>query len=740
MEEKDDSVPVPGRFRQLIERFTIQSFTRRRKYSDSDFCDERNYVDSVKFSTEKCDYSESNARNESEAARHKLQKHRSSDEYNSIDGSDDLFPEEMVEEVLPANILCQCWQQSPAKLKLELFKACYIGRLDIVKRIILVDCISPDSYCTFEEHAHMTGCPDDESERFSAKKMHPGPGWPALCAAAAKGHSNIVDFLLNVGATPDITTVESETRSSVRYFPLYLACARGYKEIVKILLRYRSMYNINQMQQQGYNVVIGACMMGNSDPEILKLVIEAGANVNHLDPKGGSAMFLCAQHGRPEFMRILFEHGAFSEPKPSVGQFEFKRRNSAPIHIATSRNNVEAIQVLGENGANINACIGSSGATALSLAAQSGFYESAKCLLQFNADVNASDIEGKTPLHKACESQSITIIELLLEHNAFVDAVDIEGCTPLFIAIRVGSLCITNALLSAGADLSISSLRGFSIFDTLFSCIMHGMNGETAIQLCSLLIQYRADVNGLKSMFKPLHFACKIGDPLICSSILKFLLCNGANVSQTDSNGQIALHSAASEGNYSAVAILLNAGSSVNHMDHFGMTPLLACCSSTISNSSDSLKKVAKILVSRGADINYQSPDGLSAVAAAIAYQHPHLVSYLISLTDCDLSTVILSHGFFSAMLPSSSSAELIQTAIEIGMNQRSLTYYLAAIHPRFGVHSLLRTKLMSSPLFDPCLNRDVISFFESSQDAERNLTNLLLEATQSEAEELEFP
>jgi ankyrin repeat protein len=58
----------------------------------------------------------------------------------------------------------------------------------------------------------------------------------------------------------------------------------------------------------------------------------------------------------------------------------------------------------------------------------------AELLIRWQADVNARNYLGQTPLHVAAMSGNIKMSQLLIETGADVRAVDIQGKTPLDIA------------------------------------------------------------------------------------------------------------------------------------------------------------------------------------------------------------------------------------------------------------------------------------------------------------------
>src|SRR5258708_15875626 len=69
--------------------------------------------------------------------------------------------------------------------------------------------------------------------------------------------------------------------------------------------------------------------------------------------------------------------------------------------------------------------------TPLHSAACFGHVEVCQLLLQYKADNNVKDSDGKTPLHLASEAGHVYVARLLLEHGADVNARDNYRDTPL---------------------------------------------------------------------------------------------------------------------------------------------------------------------------------------------------------------------------------------------------------------------------------------------------------------------
>lgn len=57
-------------------------------------------------------------------------------------------------------------------------------------------------------------------------------------------------------------------------------------------------------------------------------------------------------------------------------------------------------------------------------------------LLDRDANIEAKEVDGGTPLHKAAEGGHTGTAQLLLDRRAKIDTADTEGNTALFLAVR----------------------------------------------------------------------------------------------------------------------------------------------------------------------------------------------------------------------------------------------------------------------------------------------------------------
>ncbi|KAH9134344.1 hypothetical protein AeRB84_019797 [Aphanomyces euteiches] len=89
---------------------------------------------------------------------------------------------------------------------------------------------------------------------------------------------------------------------------------------------------------------------------------------------------------------------------------------------------------------------------ALCVAAQNQCLETMALLVQYGADVNQTEVGGRTPLHCACAWGKLEATNFLIEHGADVDAKDANGQAPLHLACQNGDPKLVQILFAARAD------------------------------------------------------------------------------------------------------------------------------------------------------------------------------------------------------------------------------------------------------------------------------------------------
>ena len=115
--------------------------------------------------------------------------------------------------------------------------------------------------------------------------------------------SNIVAFLLENGANIN----DKEVRDTIDQIPLIVAADGGCKDIVEMLLEAGA--DIEHRNDQGETALIAAAQNGHK--EIVQMLLDAGANVNQENADGETALDLTIKlRHKKDLVDLLLEHGA----------------------------------------------------------------------------------------------------------------------------------------------------------------------------------------------------------------------------------------------------------------------------------------------------------------------------------------------------------------------------------------------------------------------------------------------
>jgi ankyrin repeat protein len=145
----------------------------------------------------------------------------------------------------------------------------------------------------------------------------------------------------------------------------------------------------------------------NGHMEVVKLLIENGADVNLKGEAWYGPLHAAAAKGHLEVVKILLENGA------DVNIFHHNK----PLHNAAMNGHIEVARILLAHGADINAK-GTDEAAPLHTAVSNNQLEMVKWLLSKGANVNPRAVYGRTPLHSAAFRNNVEIGKILLEHGA----------------------------------------------------------------------------------------------------------------------------------------------------------------------------------------------------------------------------------------------------------------------------------------------------------------------------------
>jgi ankyrin repeat protein len=123
-----------------------------------------------------------------------------------------------------------------------------------------------------------------------------GVGYTPLICAAELGRTGVVQYLLEKGADPNRRVITGATA-------LALAAQEANIEIARMLLAKGAEVNAREMRQA--TPLIIAAAMDTTTPELIRLLIDNGADVKAQDRQGRTAYDFAAMRGNKEIMDML---------------------------------------------------------------------------------------------------------------------------------------------------------------------------------------------------------------------------------------------------------------------------------------------------------------------------------------------------------------------------------------------------------------------------------------------------
>lgn len=257
-----------------------------------------------------------------------------------------------------------------------------------------------------------------------------------LCDYIRDGKVDKVKKILQLGVS------DIDEKNSWDSSPLYVACEEGEPEIVKLLIENGADVNfpVYRKGEVYYTPLIISSAYGYDD--IVKLLVDNGADPNISGYDKDFPLHFASGKNYVDIVDLLIKGGA----NVNVKNIE----EATPLHKAARTNSVATIQQLLKHGADIDA-ITDIGYTALCEACTANKKDAVRVLLEAGADPNIPVDNGETPLHKAVKNNNKEIIELLLKHGADINKEDGDEYTPLKYAKFLGYNTLAAFLEKQGA-------------------------------------------------------------------------------------------------------------------------------------------------------------------------------------------------------------------------------------------------------------------------------------------------
>ena len=234
-------------------------------------------------------------------------------------------------------------------------------------------------------------------------------GMPALFIAVEENQLSATKFLLENGAYPDITDKENDT-------PLMRAMYYNRPEIAKLLIEYGA--NVNTSYNDDF-VLTWATF--NNYTDIVKLLLEKGANTECYNPVGCTPLII-ASNGNYEICELLIQNGADVNARRTKGS----NKDWTSLMYASYDSKLDIMNLLLENGALIDIRTPSLHSAYL-IAAQYGTPDAVEFLINNGAELNCTDSDGDSALICAAKNEQTDNIKLLIEYGVDINIRNKDG-------------------------------------------------------------------------------------------------------------------------------------------------------------------------------------------------------------------------------------------------------------------------------------------------------------------------
>ena len=399
--------------------------------------------------------------------------------------------------------------------------------------------------------------------------------------------------------------IETKTRKG-RRSPLHLASCSGALEVVKMLVEAGA--GVNVTDNDGDTCLIDAA--GNGHTETVRYLVGLPeVDVNHCNRYNDTALHCAARELHPEVVQVLIDAGADIDTRNNDGH--------SPLHCASTSGALEVVKVLVEAGAGVNVT-DDYGRTCLFHAASNGHTETVRYLVGLpEVDVNHCDRYYRTALHCAARELHPDVVQVLIDAGADINIENADGWSPLVCVVetRASGLEVVKMLVRAGS--SVTQNYGLSLAAS---------NGHTEtvrylVGLPEVDVNHRDQYN-----MTALHRAASKGH----TDVVRVLIDAGADIDTKNDDGHSPLHLASCSGALEVVKMLVEAGAGVCLTDDDGLTCLILAASNGHTETVRYLVGLPEV------DVDHRDSNNETALHCATNKGHTEVVQVLI---DADTGT-----------------------------------------------------------------------------------------------------
>ncbi|CAG2192463.1 unnamed protein product [Mytilus edulis] len=438
-----------------------------------------------------------------------------------------------------------------------------------------------------------------------------------LFLAISLGAEGVVKVILEKGADVNIVNDNGKT-------PLFESIFHELDDIVKVLLHAGA--NVNQIcnvktehhagngREQQTEMSILAKLLDNKQMSLEKrryfvsLLLEFGADPNLEKSGKDSCLMLAVHHGDPTMVKTLLEAHADINHIGNKGYTAlhvfFLNINKSGAYIDESFEDESSVPESGTP-SNVSFIL--------------------KILLEYGAHTDVSSLDGNLPIHialsncKTCYDfeSNLGDIMKLIDLTKDINIQDKNRSTPFLDITKFCSLDVMKKMVELGADLKSKGTNGKTALHVVIEKKMFSRD------IFSFLLINGADINAINDLEEtPLISCIKRGSTYASVENIVFLLENGAKANLCADESNSALLDAILFESFNVASVLIDHQANLNHIGENGNTVLHAVFSKAL--------EVVEKLVDAGACLNIANKDGKTPLCCLIENQSKETIETVL--------------------------------------------------------------------------------------------------------------
>lgn len=343
----------------------------------------------------------------------------------------------------------------------------------------------------------------------------------------------------------------------------------------------------------------------------------------------GRMSLQATRYGDAIRVKMLIDAGADVNAASSWG--------GTPLMAASQQADPERVQLLLKAGGKVDAAIGNGG-TPLTQAATYANLAVFKVMLEAAGDLSDEVMQEVVSRVAGSMEDSGEKIKLLMTAEPDVNVPDECGRSALHLSVSLsGDGTAIIPLLSAGADPIARLENGDTVL--MAAARQSVAEGLAALLALDFNVNERSNEDG-----HPTPIMLAAGSNRDAAKKVKLLIESGSDIEMKDDAGNTPILYAARKGNMNAVIALAKAGAAVNMNDSgrrfrrnlevridsrsIGMTPLMYVAyrgGDSVFMSEQTGEEAARLLIERGANVNAATANGMTALGLSLQSMQPEV-------------------------------------------------------------------------------------------------------------------